>query len=315
MNPAARALLGVGSGAPSLAGGRADGGAGWAALRRAYARWREEGASGHAESEVDLPAPRGGTARIRLRFLGSDDSGGDTVVMLEDQRLIEERAQQLKLASMGRLSASIAHEVRNPLAAIRHANSLLAERLDDPAQARLARIVEDNTVRIDRIVGDVLSIARRERAADEAIDVPAFLKGFLPEFVAASGADPRRISVRLETDRPIRFDSNHLRQVLFNLLGNALRYASQDESAVLIEWREREPHRLELKVADDGPGLPTEMLEHAFEPFFTTESRGTGLGLYLARELCNANAATIRYEIGAPSARYRGAFVIEPQRD
>lgn len=315
MNPAARALLGVGSGAPSLAGGGGEGGSGWAALRRAYARWREDGARGHAESEIDLPAPRGGTARIRLRFLGGDDSGGDTVVMLEDQRLIEERAQQLKLASMGRLSASIAHEVRNPLAAIRHANSLLAERLDDPAQVRLARIVEDNTVRIDRIVGDVLSIARRERAADEAIDVPAFLRGFLPEFVAASGADPRRISVRLETDRPIRFDSNHLRQVLFNLLGNALRYASQDESAVLIEWREREPHRLELKVADDGPGLPTEMLEHAFEPFFTTESRGTGLGLYLARELCNANAATIRYETGAPSARYRSAFVIEPQRN
>ncbi len=323
MNPAAHALLGGGARAPALGAGGDGDGPGWTALRRAYAGWRDGGGARHAESEVDLPAPRGGAARIRLRFLGSAEPGGDTVVILEDQRLIEERAQQLKLASMGRLSASIAHEIRNPLAAIRHANSLLAERLADPALGRLARIVEDNTVRIDRIVGDVLSIARRERAADEALALPAFLDAFLPEFAAACGADPRRIAVRIESGRPIRFDSDHLRQVLANLLGNALRYASPDEGAVLIEWRERgsghdsEPHshRLELKVADDGPGLPTDMLEHAFEPFFTTESRGTGLGLHLARELCNANAATIRYEAGGLPDRYGGAFVIEPRRD
>ncbi|HLS57853.1 MAG TPA: ATP-binding protein [Zeimonas sp.] len=316
MNPAARALLGASGRLPSLADpGSLDGGGGWSSLRRAYARWRDEPAGRHAEAELVLPAIAGGSARIRLRFLGTDETGGDAVVFLEDQRAFEERAQQLKLASMGRLSASIAHEVRNPLAAIRHANSLLAERLDDPAQIRLARIVEDNTVRIDRIVTDVLSIARRERAAEESVDVASFLKGLLPEFVATSGADPRRIAVRLETDLPIRFDSNHLRQVLLNLLSNALRYASPEDSAVLIEWRESGGHRLELKVSDDGPGLPTDMLEHAFEPFFTSESRGTGLGLYLARELCVANAATIRYEAGEASSRYRSAFVIEPKRD
>ena len=164
----------------------------------------------------------------------------------------------------------------------------------------------------------MLSIARRERAADEAIDVPAFLKGFLPEFVAASGADPRRISVRLETDRPIRFDSNHLRQVLFNLLGNALRYASQDESAVLIEWREREPHRLELKVADDGPGLPTEMLEHAFEPFFTTESRGARVvpgARVMQRERCD-DPIRDRRAVGLPQRiRHQAATrLIGPRR-
>jgi len=315
MNPAARTLLGAGVEAPSLATGAPPvASAAWTVLRRAYARWREAGSAAHDETELSLPAPSGGGAvRIGLRFLGGDGHG-DAVVILEDQRLVEDRAQQLKLASMGRLSASIAHEVRNPLAAIRHANSLLAERIDDPALARLARIVEDNTVRIDRIVEDVLSIARRERAADESIDLQNFLKGFLAEFVAASGADPRRIAVRLETERPIRFDSNHLRQVLLNLLGNALRYASAAEGAVMIGWRERERHRLELTVADDGSGLPPEMLEHAFEPFFTTDSRGTGLGLYLARELCGANDATIRYETAAPSGRYRSAFVIEPKR-
>lgn len=318
MNPAARALLGAGREAPLLANaGPHEGGAGWSALRRAYAHWRAGAGAGHAGSgpaqgEVDLPAPEGGTARVRLRFLGTAGPGADTVVMLEDQRLIEERAQQLKLASMGRLSASIAHEIRNPLGAIRHANGLLAERLDDPVLARLARIVEDNTVRIDRIIEDVLSISRRERATVETIVPADFLKSLLPEFIGACNADPARVAVRLLSKQPIRFDSNHLRQVLLNLLGNALRHASGAPGAVLIEWREREPHRLELVVADDGPGLPTEMLEHAFEPFFTTETRGTGLGLYLARELCNANGAAIRYEAAASGERYRSAFVIEP---
>jgi len=310
MNPAARALLGVGHAALPAGAGRA-----WPALQRAYARWRAGAPGAHAEAELDLPAAGGAPARIRLRFLGTAGAGADTVVMLEDQRLIEERAQQLKLASMGRLSASIAHEIRNPLGAIRHANGLLAEQLADPALQRLARIVEDNTVRIDRIIVDVLSISRRERATDETIDLAVFLKGLLPEFVTSRDADPRRIAVRLGTGRPIRFDPNHLRQVLLNLLGNALRYASQAEGAVLIEWRERESHRLELVVADDGPGLPTEMLEHAFEPFFTTEARGTGLGLHLARELCSANAASIRYEAGPLSGRHRSGFVIEPSAD
>ncbi len=315
MNPAARTLLGIVPQPPSLApvAEGSDGDGAWAALRRAYARWRAQGAERSAESALELTGASGDALPIRLRFLGTDEPGGDTVMILEDQRQVEERAQQLKLASMGRLSASIAHEVRNPLAAIRHANGLLAERLEDPALMRLTRIVEDNTLRIDRIVTDVLSIARRERAGDETIELAPFLKGFLPEFLAASGADPQRIAVQLETARPIRFDPNHLRQVLFNLLGNAMRYATRTPGAISIEWRERDAHRLELKIADDGPGLPPEMLEHAFEPFFTTEIRGTGLGLYLARELCSANAASIRYQAGASSGRFRSAFVIEPQ--
>ncbi|RPH65494.1 MAG: hypothetical protein EHM83_06270, partial [Burkholderiales bacterium] len=134
MNPAARTLLGVAGQTPSLAdAGSLAGAAGWSALRGAYAGWRDAAAGDHAEAELDLAAPGGGSARIRLRFLATDESDSDAVVILEDERLIEERAQQLKLASMGRLSASIAHEIRNPLAAIRHANSLLAERLEEPA--------------------------------------------------------------------------------------------------------------------------------------------------------------------------------------
>lgn len=322
MNPAARMLLGLGGEAPRLSqstpGAAPDRSAGWATLQQAWSRWRSEAQPRSAQTDLDLPTPQGGSTRVRLRFLGIAEPADDTIVMIEDQQRVEERAQQLKLASMGRLSASIAHEIRNPLGAIRHANGLLAEQLDTPAAARLSRIVEANTVRIDRIIEDVLSIARRERAADESIDLAAFLGPLVAEFVATHGADRRRIALQLESRRPLRFDSNHLRQVLLNLLGNALRHASEQEGAVIIRWREREPHRLELSVADDGAGLASEMRVHAFEPFFTTESRGTGLGLYLARELCNANGATIRYEgyeAAAVSQRHRSAFVIEPQSD
>ncbi len=304
VNPAARQLLGSDEAASASA---------LALIGRACAQWREAGGQGGVQRELLLPdgAGRGegdgnGT-RILVRFL--DTSGGDAVLMLEDPRRVEERAQQLKLASMGRLSASIAHEIRNPLGAIRHANSLLAESLGNDAQARLSSIVEDNTVRIDRVISDVLTIARRELPGDEAIPMRAFLSGFVAEFAAQNGVGDGRIGWAVETDRPLRFDPNHLRQILVNLVGNALRYASVNRPSVMINWRERGSDRLELAVADDGPGLAPEMQPHVFEPFFTTESSGTGLGLFLARELCVANGASIRFE--PPAAGRWSAFVIE----
>ncbi len=317
MNPAARMLLNVPHAPPTLDDAPPDvaAGRGWSLLRDAYARWRNGGGAHGAETDLELPTVDGRATRVRLRFLGTAATGEDAVVMMEDQRLVEDRAQQLKLASMGRLSASIAHEIRNPLGAIRHANGLLAERLSEPSLLRLAGIVESNTVRIDRIIEDVLSIARRDRSTDETIEPQPFLERLVDEFVSTSGAERERISVRLAAPRPIRFDSNHLRQVLLNLLANGLRYASHEAGAVRIEWRERDDRRLELRVADDGPGLTDEMREHAFEPFYTTESRGTGLGLYLARELCHASGATIRYETGSPSQRWRSVFVVEPRSE
>jgi two-component system sensor histidine kinase PilS (NtrC family) len=252
--------------------------------------------------------------RVRVRFLRPQTTAqSDTVLVIEDQQEIEERARQLKLASMGRLSASIAHEIRNPLAAIRYANGLLAEQVALPAQQRLARIVEDNSVRIDRIVEDVLSIARRERPTLERIDVARFLETLVAEFVTLSGAPRARIEVIVDTDEALEFDARHLRLVLVNLMTNALRYATNADGALCLHWRRGAGDRLEFRVADDGPGLPAEMLEHAFEPFFTTEARGTGLGLYLAREFCVANQAVLRYERGAPGERHGGAFVIVPR--
>ena len=268
-------------------------------------------------SEGNANAAFGANKRVRMRFLSTqaavaEPGQGDVVLVMEDLNRIEDQAQQLKLASMGRLSASIAHEIRNPLGAIRHANSLLAESLAAeaiPARLRLSGIVEDNTVRINRIIEDVLSIARRDRAAPEDIDIATFFESFLPEFTAQHKVKGDRLSLHVDSIKPICFDENQLRQLMVNLLINALRYSSDLAASVQIQWRDVGADGSELSICDDGPGLPESMLPHLFEPFMTTESRGTGLGLYLARELCHANGATIRYQRASASHQF-GGFIV-----
>jgi two-component system sensor histidine kinase PilS (NtrC family) len=323
MNRAAQEMVGLPGDPFERAQGRAPSldnvlGPAWRGLQALYLNWREHAGGRPYQGEfAPAPSPTAvpGEPRpnLRVRFMRARDSeDSDAVLLVEDMHELELRAQQLKLASMGRLSASIAHEIRNPLAAIRHANGLLAERLGEPTLRRLAHIIEDNTVRIDRTIEDVLSLSRRDRSGDESIDMVRFLPAFAAEFTRQAGVEPERVLVSVRSTRPLVFDSNHLRRVLANLVGNALRYASTAPGAVSIEWAEKEGDRLELRIADDGPGMSDEALRHAFEPFFTTEGRGTGLGLYLARELCGANGAGIRYERGG-SGRYGGGFVIEPR--
>jgi two-component system sensor histidine kinase PilS (NtrC family) len=263
-------------------------------------------------AEFVVPGAEGAERRLRARRLGVPSDGVDEVVVLEDLGRLEARAQQLKLASMGRLSASIAHEIRNPLSAIRHANGLLAEQLGEPRLERLAKIVEDNCRRIDRIIEDVLSISRRGSATPEPLPAEAFLVQAIAELVAQSGADARRIECRVHGDAPIWFDAGNLRQVLLNLLGNALRHASAERGAVRIDWAPDAGGRWSLVVSDDGPGVSAASRVHLFEPFFTTETRGTGLGLHLVRELCTANGATIRYRPASDNPPLRSAFVVEP---
>ena len=269
------------------------------------------------DHQIDVAIGSGESAhQVRVRHLVPDlgRPTGDSVLVIEDLHLIEERAQQLKLAAMGRLSASIAHEIRNPLSAIRHANNLMAEQLEANLPRRLSRMIEDNSLRIDRIVEDVLAIARRDRPIPEPLVVADFVQTVVAELQAAGQLDPSRIAFALEAAEPILFDPNQLRQVLVNLLSNALRYASPRAGAIRIGWRRAVDHRLEFSVADDGPGLTAEMLKHVFEPFFTSEARGTGLGLYLAREFCDVNGASIRYEALDRRSHYRSAFVIRPHQ-
>lgn len=252
-----------------------------------------------AEMTAAWSARRDVALHLKLRFAPADTSGLDVernVVFLEDVTSIEEKAQQLKLASMGRLTASIAHEVRNPLSAIGHANSLLEEDLQAPVHKRLLKIISDNVARVNRMVEDILQLSRKAQSHHEPMELEAFLNELKAEFDETHKLDRRILCLGGMRQVTVRFDPLHLREVLLNLLNNAVRYASGTPSSIRVFIVHLPGRPLELHVQDDGPGISPQVRAHLFEPFYTTSSKGTGLGLYLARELCLNNDAMLDYE-------------------
>lgn len=255
---------------------------------------------------------------VKLRFARVDTRNQNeerTVIFLQDVSEIENRAQQLKLASMGRLTASIAHEVRNPLSAIAHASSLLAEETGSPAEQRLLSIIGDNVARLNRMIEDILKLSRKAQMHHQALELAPFLAEILAEFCETHHVRPGLIRRGEMAQYRVRFDPLHLREVIVNLLTNALRYASGEDSSIRIDAFPVAPGRIELHVQDDGPTISPEVRAHLFEPFYTTSNKGTGLGLYLARELCLNNGAMIDYEYRADDAasqpdKMYGRFVI-----
>ena len=245
--------------------------------------------------------------RVNTEALREDRS----VIFLQDIAQIENQAQQLKLASMGRLTASIAHEVRNPLSAIAHASALMSEEVASTSQSRLLKIVSDNVARMNRMVEDILNLSRKVQA-QEMIELPDFLSELMVSFAEAHGLPNDMIQLTVAADHQIRFDPLHLREVILNLLGNAIRYASGNPGSIYMFVVPATASRLELHVQDDGPSISAEVRAHLFEPFYTTSSKGTGLGLYLARELCLNNGAMLDYEFhpDALTGATRGRFVI-----
>ena len=255
------------------------------------------------ESEASFDVELGGR-EMRLRLLDAGTQEGYTVIFIDDTTRTREQAQQFKLAALGRLTANIAHEIRNPLAAISHASELLNEEKRGEDRARLTRIIHDNTQRLERLVADVMQLNRRDRIAAEPIALRAWLAPFLEEFVANQSLEASRLTVDAVGDPSVRFDREHLSQVMWNLLRNAVRYAPHKPGSVRIVLREF-AGRVEISVVDDGPGVPPAIQGQLFEPFFTTESQGTGLGLYLARELCAANRAVLEYVDDTSGAHFR----------
>ena len=276
----------------------------FAALLPAFgARWRAWRAEGERPGaptvELEL---HGRDVRLRMVDAGTDEDLA--VVFVEDMTRMREQAQQLKLAALGRLTANIAHEIRNPLSAIRHATDLLAEEQRDVGRERLYRIVQDNTRRLDRLVSDVLQLNRRDRSQPERIQLTPWLMGFVEDFAVNEAVAPERFAIELARDAVIKFDREHLRQVMWNLLRNAVRHSPGGPRSVRVALRVL-AHQVELSVIDDGPGVPSAHQGQLFEPFFTTESKGTGLGLYLARELCAANRAVLEYVDDMAGAHFR----------
>jgi two-component system sensor histidine kinase PilS (NtrC family) len=277
-------------------------------LVSAFRRWREggteEGMSG--ANIVELPE-----LRLRARFVQpSAEQSDEFLIFIEDQRALDERAQQLKLASMGRLTASIAHEIRNPLAAISHASQLLVEDAPDAGLKRLASIVRENTLRLNRLVDDILRVARREAPLGDDIELADFLPEWLDEFVRDRPQARGRVMLQVPAGARVKFERSHLRQVLYNLLDNALRYASDSAGAVRVFVDER-GSAVELWVIDDGPGVTDGVRASLFEPFNTTHVAGTGLGLYIAREFCLANRCHLGYdEVTLPDGSLHRGFVV-----
>lgn len=263
-------------------------------LEAMYAAWRQN----HALSSEVLQLPR--TSRmVRVRFLeiGRDAFWG-AVIVLEDMQRIQEQAQQVKLAALGRLTANIAHEVRNPLSAISYATELMQDGQNDPGQKRLLQIILDNTSRLNRIVQDVMQINRRDRSQAEKMDLALALPMFIDGLAQVEQVANEVFVLELPADCTVYFDRGHFEQVLWNLCRNALRYSRRQSGSVHLRCLRDAEGQLSLEVEDDGPGVPEAEVQNLFEPFYTTDSRGTGLGLYIARELCEANNAVISYRRG-----------------
>lgn len=251
-------------------------------------------------------------AELGARFESSASSEGDVLIFVEDVGRIKEQAKQLKLAALGRLTASIAHEIRNPLSAISHASELLKEERRGEIFERLLRIIGDNTARLDRIVSDVLELGRQNQAQVEPIVLSEFIGNFAVELLANENLPASTIALEIPPGQMLCFDRAHLHQVLWNLVGNALRHASRGIGSVRISCVEDELRgRVELHVIDDGPGVPEALRDQIFEPFFTTHTLGTGLGLFIARELCVANGGALFLKAGAEG----GHFIVSGRSD
>jgi two-component system sensor histidine kinase PilS (NtrC family) len=286
-----------------------------APLAQAHRRWANGDETGPVQIE-----PAGGALRVAVSFARIGEDGGEgTVIFLEDAAAINQRAQRLKLASLGRLAGSIAHEIRNPLSAISHAAQLVDESqaLDD-GDRRLTRIIHENAARMNAMVENILEMGRERNAVPEPIVLRDWVAEFLIEFCARrTGA---RAVIETRFDPPaltVRADRSQLHQIVWNLCDNALQHAGDPPRVWLSAGISEHNGRPYLDVTDNGAGMAAGERERVFEPFFTTRDQGTGLGLYIARELCTGNQASLTLEddldAGLSGCRFRITFQ-DPRR-
>jgi two-component system sensor histidine kinase PilS (NtrC family) len=270
-----------------------------APLAERLERWRAYGDDLGGTTIIMGGKDAGSSIAPHFAALGSGRSEG-VVVFLEDTSLIAERVQQTKLAALGRLSASIAHEIRNPLGALSHAGQLLAESPSiAPAERRLTDIIRVNSRRVSQIVDSVLALSKRDKTHPQRVRLCTWARDFAREFTQTQELNEAALTVKTESeDLEIEMDRTHLHQIVWNLCDNAVKYASKAAGAIAVEincGRVEASGRPYLEVADHGPGIPADKAEQIFEPFYTGQPGGTGLGLYISRELCDRNGATLRY--------------------
>ncbi len=304
-NPAAAALLGMPGTSDELAAGS------WNLEHPALAvlgqALRGPSDALHGVAPLQIESVDGLRLRVRVQPLRHLPGGPAYVVFMQDLREISNQIQQDKLAALGRLVAALAHEIRNPLGAITHANELASEPgLSEAQRVRMTKLIAQNADRLNRIVEDVLDLGRSGVRAPLTLQPMRMLRELAAEF----DSDPPG-RVRIDAEDPqatMEFDPQQLRRVLVNLLGNAQRFASHDPEAIRISLRGG-PRVREIAVANDGPLVAPALRTQIFEPFFTTDSRGTGLGLYICQELCTRYAARLFYRV-LRQPQPHGEFVI-----
>ena len=306
LNKSARDFLGLReplSGKPHLADISAS-------LATQMADWLARSAASRGRQ---LVTTRGGYTLLP-RFLAiGDGKNSGVLVFLEDTAILKQQAHQLKMSALARLTASIAHEIRNPLGAIIHAGQLLSESTGQTGEEkRLVRIIDDQSRRMNVIVENVMQLSRRDHVNPVVLDLTAWTKDFAHQFAETGGKPPEIISVNTPGTIEVCMDPDQLAQVIGNLCQNALRHSPPFTGQPLIALKagtdsDRRPF---LDVIDWGSGIPPEIVDNIFDPFFTTTPRGTGLGLYIARELCEGNGARLDYHPGdGIGSRFRVTFL------
>lgn len=284
-------------------------------LAQHLAQWQQR-----PDGEPQLVRPNASGPELLPRFarLGHSERSG-TLIFLEDTAALAQQAQQLKLASLGRLTASIAHEIRNPLGAISHAGQLLAESPQlTNADLRLTEIIRDHSRRMNAIVENVLQLSRRQRARPQELELKPWLESFINDFCLTQNIAAEHIRIDIvPPDTVVRMDPQQLHQILWNLCHNGVRYSLAHTGAPRLTLRggiSAESPNPFVDVIDAGPGVAPEAVDHLFEPFFTTERTGTGLGLYISRELCESNQARLHYQpVNGGGSCFRITFA-DPRR-
>ena len=262
--------------------------------------WRQRSAAPTAPAQTFVSADGGHVIQPHFAPLGGTEPT-PVIVFLEDTELLAAKIQQSKLAGLGRLSASIAHEIRNPVGAMSHAAQLLGESASITAEdKRLTEIIRTNGDRVRQIIENVMSMGRRENSRPERLVLGQWLNGFRDEFAATMQIPNARLAIStLLGDVEVQVDPSQLRQIVWNLCENAVKYGLRNPDTDVVELRVgrmASTARPFLEVADRGAGIAAQHREKIFEPFFTGNEKGTGLGLFLARELAQTNGATLLYE-------------------
>ena len=266
------------------------------ALAERFYEWQEQPQIYHK------PIPQQhGLPDIQPGFRKLDNSSSDTretLIFLEDATQLNQRFQQMKLASLGKLTASIAHEIRNPLSAINHAAQLLNESELNQGDHKLTQIINTQVKRLDKTIENVLQLSKQEKNIPDRINLGEWLENFRIEFCSVHKLTSEQLTIDTLEDVNILFGSTHLYQVIENLCDNAILHSNKPESEIriqLISGYSQEDNQPYLDIIDNGPGINRELGQQIFDPFFTTNTKGTGLGLYISKEIIESNRGKIQY--------------------